>query len=409
MLRQSEARGQAATPATPFVFSPSHPPRPYSAMKTLRYAKRLIGFESASHLSNRMICKYLQLKLVKHGFIVEKLEYRDSNRVRKVCLVAKKGAGQGGLAFFAHTDTVPAEEWFSRKYGPFEPAVARERLYGRGSCDMKGSIACMLTAAQRFPWEALSEPLYLVFTSDEEVGFHGARYVADQSKTYREMVDHGTRGVIGEPTGLEVVHAHKGLCIFTVTSQGKAAHSSTRMGRNSNLAMIPFLADMKRIHDEIESDSAWQNDQFDPPTLSWNIVIDDANQAVNVTSPKTVCRVYTRPMPGIDIQPLIDRTRQSAEENDLDISVFNPPGILNTSRDNEFLNQTLELVHRKQPRTVAYGTDGGTFSEMENLIVYGPGHIAQAHTRDEWISIEQLNLGTEMYTRLIEHWCCRHD
>ncbi len=375
-------------------------------MKTLRYAKRLIGFESASHLSNRMISKYLQLKLTKHGFVVEKLEYRDRNRVRKVNIVARKGNGHGGLAFFAHTDTVPADDWFSRKYGPFEPAIARERLYGRGSCDMKGSIACMLAAGQRFSAEQLSEPLYLVFTADEETGFRGAKYVVDESTTYREMVRDNTRGVIGEPTGLEVVRAHKGLCILTVTSEGKAAHSSTRLGKNSNLAMIPFLAAMKQIHDEIETDPKWHNTRFDPPTLSWNIVINDDNRAVNVTSPKTVCQIYTRPMPGIDIQPLIDRTRAAAEASELEFEIFNPDSILDTRPDNEFVTETLKLVHRNQPRTVSYGTDGGMFSELENLIVYGPGNIAQAHTRDEWIAIEQLNLGTEMYTKLINHWCC---
>ena len=165
------------------------------------------------------------MKLVKHGFDVEKVEYRDKNRVRKVNLVAKKGAGKGGLAYFAHTDTVPADNWFSRKYGPFEPAISKERLYGRGACDMKGSIASMLTATQRFQWDDLKQPLYLIFTSDEEVGFHGARYVVEESEIYREMVESGTRGIIGEPTNLEVVHAHKGMCIITAKSVGKAAHS----------------------------------------------------------------------------------------------------------------------------------------------------------------------------------------
>ncbi len=375
-------------------------------MKTLRYAKRLIGFDSTSHLSNRIISKYLEMKLTKHGFVVEKVEYRDENQVRKANIIAKKGNGYGGMAYFAHTDTVPAHDWFSRKYPAWEPVVAQERLYGRGSCDMKGSIACMLTAAQRFSWNDFKEPLYLVFTADEETGFQGAKFVVEQSTTYREMVEHSTRGVIGEPTGLAVVHAHKGLCIFTVTSHGKAAHSSTSLGLNSNLAMIPFLAEMKKIHGEVNGDRSLQNDMFDPPTLSWNIVIDDPNKAVNVTSPKTVCRIYTRPMPGIDIQPLVDRTRAAATANGLEFDLFNPNSILNTDPKNSFVTEMLRLVHRQKAETVSYGTDGGMFSELENLIVYGPGNIAQAHTRDEWIAIEQLNLGTEMYAKLIQRWCC---
>lgn len=375
--------------------------------KTLRYAKRLIGFNSCSHLSNRMISKYLELKLIKHGFIVERVEYRDAHRVRKINLIAKKGNGYGGLALLGHMDTVPADDWFSRRYGPFEPAVARERLYGRGSCDMKGSIACMLTAAQGFGWNDLKQPLYLVFTADEETGFQGASWVVSQSTTWREMVKYKTKAIIGEPTGLEVVHAHKGMCIFTVTSRGQAAHSSTGLGRNANLAMIPFLAEMKRIHDEVENEPAWRNPSFDPPTLSWNIIIDDPNKAVNVTSPKTVCRIYTRPMPGVDLRPLVTRVEEAAKANGLELEIFNPSSILNTDPKSFFVQETLKTVRRQQPRTVSYGTDGGMLTELEDVIVFGPGNIAQAHTRDEWISIEQLVLGTEAFTRLIDRWCCK--
>lgn len=374
-------------------------------MKTLRYAKRLVGFESTSNLSNRMICKYLQMKLAKHGFVVEKLEYRDEAKARKVNLVAKKGNGVGGLAWFGHTDTVPAPKWHSDKYGPFQPAVAKDRLYGRGACDMKGAIACILTAAQRFAWNDLKQPLYIVLTADEEIGFHGARYVAEQSTTWREMVQQGTRGIVGEPTSLEVVHAHKGMCIMTATAHGVAAHSSTALGRNANLAMIPFLAEMKKIHDETETDASWQSDKFEPPTLSWNIVIDDTNDAINITSPKTTCRVYTRPIPGVDIKPLIDRARQAAETHGLEFDIFNPESTLETDPDSEYVQESLKLVHRQTPKTVSYGTDAGMFGEMENLIVCGPGSIAQAHTEDEWISIEQLEQGTETYARFIERWC----
>lgn len=244
-------------------------------MKALRYAKRLVSFDSTSHLSNRLISKYLEMKLTKHGFVVEKIEYVDKHNVPKVNLVAKKGGGYGGLAYFSHSDVVPAEKWFTPKFGPFEPAIARERLYGRGSCDMKGSIACMLTAAQSFAWDDLDQPLYFVVTADEETGFHGAKCVVEESKLYREMAEHGTKAIIGEPTSLEVVHAHKGSVEITATARGIAGHSSSRKNVSANLAMIPFLTEMKAIYDEVESDKKWQNDMFDPPTLTWNINIKD--------------------------------------------------------------------------------------------------------------------------------------
>ncbi len=276
-------------------------------MKAVRYAKRLIGFDSTSSNSNRVISRYLEIKLTKHGFVVEKQEYRDPNGVRKVNLIAKKGSGHRGLAYFAHSDVVPARRWFTKNFGPFEPVVSRQRLYGRGSCDMKGSIACMLTAARQFSWDDFRQPLYFVVTADEEVGFHGAKWVAQESKMYREMVNHGTRAIIGEPTSLDVVHAHKGSIKIAASAEGIAAHSSTREGKNANLAMIPFLAEMKRIHDETETNANWQNNEFQPPTISWNIGVKDNSPAVNVTASNSTCTIYLRTMPGIDVQPLLGR------------------------------------------------------------------------------------------------------
>ena len=376
-------------------------------MKALRYAKRLVGFDSTSCVSNSLISEYLELKLTKHGFIVEKIEYRDNQNVPKTNLVAKKGEGYGGLAYCSHSDVVPAKKWFSEKHGPFEPTISQERLYGRGSCDMKGSIACMLTAAQRFAWDELKQPIYFIVTADEEVGFEGAKCVVEESRLYREIVSHGTKAIIGEPTSLEVVHAHKGTIEILATARGEAAHSGGRKGYNANLKMIPFLSDVKAIHDEAESDQKWQNDDFDPPTLSWNILIKDDAPALNVKAGNSVCQMYVRPMPGIDVQPLLDRVRKSAKSNDLELEIHDHGGCLFVDPDSEFVRQSLLLAHRQKSKTVSYGTDGGTFSEIENKIVFGPGSIDQAHTVDEWIALEQLDLGTEMYTKMIRHWCCQ--
>ena len=374
-------------------------------MKALRYARRLINFNSVSSKSNRIISKYIEMKLTKHGFVVEKLEYRDAKDVRKVCIVAKKGGGSSGLAYFSHSDVVPAHRWFSKKYDPFQAVVANERLYGRGSCDMKGSIACMIAAAQRFSWDELKQPIYFVCTADEEIGFHGAKCVVEESKFYREMVSSGSKGIIGEPTSLDVINAHKGSVSIKAVSRGRSAHSATNEGINANLQMIPFLNVMKQIHDETESDPAWQNDLFDPPTLSWNIGINDRTNAINMTPPKSVCTVYGRTMPNIDVQPLIDRTQQAAEQNGLELEVIvNQPFFRDA--DSDFVAQSIELANRNKTRSVCYATDASVFSEMENLIVFGPGSIDQAHTSKEWISLEQLSLGTEMYDKMIRHWCC---
>ena len=374
-------------------------------MKSVRYTKRLVSFDSTSSLSNRKIAKYIEQKLVKHGFVVERLEYDDRRGERKVSLVAKKGTGVGGLAYFAHSDVVPANKWFTDQYGPFEPTIEDERLYGRGACDMKGSIGCMLAAQQIVPIEQYERPLYFVVTADEEVGFHGAKQVVEESKYYREIVEGGAKAIIGEPTMMEVVHAHKGSLEIRAVSKGVAAHSSTRDGINSTLPMIPFMAEMRKIYDEIESDQRWQNELFDPAPMGWNITVGDDSPAMNITPAKTVCTVYARPVPDADVSPLLERVEKSAEENGVKLKVKQWCEPFYCAPDSEFVKQTLKLVGRSAPKTVSFATDGGLLSEISEKVVLGPGDIAQAHTTNEWISLEQMETGTELYAELIRHWC----
>ncbi len=267
-------------------------------MDALDYARDLIAFDSISAQSNCAVTDYVEDKLRRMGFVTERLEYTDDAGVRKASVVGRRGNGPGGMAWFGHTDVVPADNWGIIDHGPFQPTVKGSRLYGRGSTDMKGPVGCMLAAAEKWALTRHQAPLYITCTADEEVGFHGARQVAAESELFREMVAGRARGIIGEPTALEVVHAHKGVCGFIATSHGKAAHSSTSQGLNANLAMIPFLVEMKQIHDEVNANSAWQNHEFDPPTLSWNIGINDHTRAVNITAPQSICTVYFRPMPG---------------------------------------------------------------------------------------------------------------
>jgi acetylornithine deacetylase len=375
-------------------------------MTALDYARELVAFDSVSLASNLAITDYVQDALRRLGFETERLEFIDPFGVRKASVVGRKGAGVGGMAYFGHTDVVPADDWMFDDHGPFQPTVIDQRLYGRGSCDMKGSVACALAAAGRFSAQELQRPLYITCTADEEVGYLGAQQVAAESRLFREMVQHGTRGIIGEPTLLEVVYAHKGVCGLVATAHGRAAHSSTRSGVNANLAMIPFLVEMKAIFDETEADRRWQNPEFDPPTIRWNIGINDHTRAVNITPPQSVCTVYFRPMPGIDADALIARARAKAQECGIEFTVRINAGPLYIDPDSPFVRECLELAGRPRPVTVSYGTDGAMLGELRNLLVCGPGDIAQAHTHDEWIGLDQLERGTDLYARMIRRWCC---
>ncbi len=375
-------------------------------MNALDHTRELVSFESTSILSNAAVSDHVEEALKTLGCKTERVEYDDQNGVRKVCVLGKKGEGVGGMAYFGHTDVVPADPWFTEEHGPFSPTVKGDRLYGRGSCDMKGSIGCMLAALERYSPRDLKKPVYIICTADEEVGYTGALNVVRHSRLYRECVENDSYAIIGEPTRLEVIYAHKGTYGFHATARGRAAHSSTSEGINANLAMIPFLAEMKKIHDELLNDPAWQNDEFDPPVVSWNIGINDHTRAINITPPQSVCTVYFRCMPGQDADALLDRARSAAATCGVEFEVRMKGSPLYVDPKSEFVRKVLRLAGRDTPRTVAYGTDGAMFTELKNIVVFGPGDIAQAHTHDEWIALDELERGTEMYGRMIESWCC---
>jgi acetylornithine deacetylase len=182
--------------------------------------------------------------------------------------------------------------------------------------------------------------------------------------------------------------------------------TSTRDGINANLAMIPFLVEMKKLYEETEADPQWQNEEFDPPTVSWNIGVNDHNKAINITAPQSICTVYFRPMPGMDPDKLIDRAREAAAQCGVDFELQWCAGPVYTDPNSPFVREMLEVTGKAKPRVVAYGTDGTMFTELKDLVIFGPGSVKQAHTHDEYIELTQLEQGIEMFMRAVRRWCC---
>lgn len=376
-------------------------------MQAIDYLKDLIPFPTVSSESNSDISDRITEWLANLGFDTERVDYLDKNGVRKSCVQSRKGPPSGcGLAYFCHTDVVPVNSWSFSKSGPWTPHVADGRIYGRGSCDMKGSLCCMLAAAKKLQSAELRAPLYFIATADEEIGMVGAKKVVEQSAIYREIVASQTRSIVGEPTCLEIVHAHKGGRAIRATSIGRAAHSSTGLGLNANFALIPFLNEIGNIHREMESSPEWRDDRFSPPTPSLNLLIKDSNTGLNITSAKSECMVYFRPMPGQNADRMVERLKALAESNGLQFELMLASTPLYTDPKTPFICELLDLTTSPSSRTVAYGTDGAVFTELSNIAVFGPGDIAQAHTDDEWISLEQLEKGTALYQQAIQRWCC---
>ena len=374
-------------------------------MTALEYTQELISYNSISSLSNVEVANYVQQKLQELGFEIERQQFTDPAGLEKINVIGKLGPGQRGIAYFAHDDVVPVGDWHSEEYGPFDPHVSDGKLYGRGACDMKGSLACMLAATKRIDPAQLKQPIYITVTADEEVGMQGAKVVANSSEMFREMVDGNSHGIIGEPTQLQVVYAHKGIYAYRITSHGKAGHSSTRDGINANWAMIPVLDEIKSIYEDSESDPQWQNPEFDPPTVTLNMSINDHCKACNITPEQSVCTVFMRVMPEMNAAALVERAKQKAEKYGLDFELlfyFDP---LYVDAESKIVQETLAITDAEKAITVSYCTDGTLFTALKQMVVFGPGSIAQAHTRDEFITLDQLERGTDCYQQLIEKWC----
>jgi acetylornithine deacetylase len=377
-------------------------------LRSLELARSLVEFDSVSSLSNVAISDWVAEFLKTNGFRVERLEYLDENRVPKVSLIAERLPRQpnrkGGIAYLAHTDVVPADDWALDFCGPFHPVLRDDRLFGRGSCDMKGSLACALAAVESLPVENQTAPIYFVATSDEEVGMLGAREVAARSRIFREMVVQQPVAIIGEPTELSVIRAHKGGQTFWITSRGRSAHSSSRDGINANHAFIPILPRLLELQQRTETDPLLQNTDFDPPTLSWNMVLRNEPFATNVTPSTAEVGVFLRCMPNVDHTPLVLEARTLAEQHGLEFRTHSASIPLSVDPQCEAIVGLLELTGQSEAGTVCYATDGCAFGELKQLVVCGPGSIKQAHRNDEWIALEQLVKGTELYRRAFHRW-----
>jgi acetylornithine deacetylase len=365
---------------------------------------QLVQFDSVSSRTNQPVNHFVAELLEGLGFLLEIHSFTDEEGVLKTSLVAKRGVGEGGIAYLAHTDVVPVEDWHTGFSGPFEATEHEGKLYGRGTCDMKGSLAAALKAISNISSVNQKKPLYLVVTADEEVGMRGARQVDRESALFQEMIDHEVIGIIGEPTELRVVHAHKGAAAFILRAVGVSAHTSTGEGANANYRLIPALEPLLELRNHSEQDPKYRNSDFQPPTLSWNMVIRNEPLASNVTTSLAESVQFLRTMRGVDHGPLVEKMRTIAEKNGLEF--VEKPGVAPWSVEptSPWIVKMLEIVEKKHSETVCFATDGGVLQRLKRMMICGPGSIEQAHRNNEWIALEQLHRGVAVYEQAFRYW-----
>jgi len=373
---------------------------------------RLVGFESVTAAPNHDVIASIATYFEGLGASVRRLQ---SPRFEKENLWVTFGEGRpGGIVLSGHIDVVPVagQDWV---HPPF--AVTREagRLYGRGTTDMKGFLACVMAAAAQIDSSRLARPIHVAITFDEEVGCLGARELVDFMD---EAAIHPRAILVGEPTGMAVVDRHKGSVGFTTTITGRSAHSSQVHLGFSAIALaaelVGFLAALGTAQTQAVADPS-----FPYPFPSINVGTIRGGEVRNIVAPTCTFDWEIRPILPAQLTALRQAFEAHVEER-IDgfrrasgfvpmietHCVYDTPPLV-ADRTAAAAGLALQLMESNETAAVSYGTEAGLFQEAgHSVVVCGPGDIQQAHTPDEWIAIDQLEACMAFLDRVVDH-CAR--
>jgi acetylornithine deacetylase len=375
--------------------------------------ERLVAFDTISAKSNLELVGWIADYLDGHG--IKSVLTRNPEGT-KANLFATIGPGErGGVILSGHTDVVPVEgqDWTS---DPFRLETRQadqgsDRLYGRGTADMKGFIALVLAMAPQALEQRLEIPLHLAFSYDEEVGCLG---VPDLIRELPKDTARPRLAIIGEPTEMQVANAHKGIHFLRTQITGHEAHSSTpERGVNAIAAAAEIIAEIGRLAAECRA-LAPPDSGFDPPYTSFNIGRISGGAAVNIIARDCAFEWEFRPVPGEDgaaLQRRIDdfvtaellpRMRAGHPEVDVETRTMArvPPLVPDPASPAEALAR--RLTGANTTTTIAFATEAGLFQAAGiPAVVCGPGSIDVAHKPDEFISRDQLAAGEAFLDRLL--------
>ena len=209
--------------------------------------------------------------------------------------------------------------------------------------------------------------------------------------------------IVGEPTLLGVVRGHRADVQFTVTSHGRQAHSSTGKGLNANLALVPFLVDMRALHLRLRKDESLHDPQYDPPFCDLNFVVDNHGTLPNTTPGLATCRIKFRYSKAFDPAPVIEEVRRAAAAHGLGIVIRAeaPPPELEPDAPEV---RALEHIVGGHARVMGLGTEASEYSRLAPTLIFGPGDLDDAHRPDEGIEVEQLFAAQRAYARIAREW-----
>jgi acetylornithine deacetylase len=370
-------------------------------MDVVPLLRALVAIDSTSERSNLPVLDLLEDRARALGFETRRATWVDENGVEKGNLVCRRGPdGKGGLALVGHTDCVPFDpEWSEALAG----AERDGRIYGRGAADTKGFLAAALVAASRT--RPGRHPLALLFTADEEVGCLGAKRLLAEGHV------HPRHAIVGEPTRLTPVRAHKGYCAVEVVIAGTEGHSAyPEVGASAIHALGRLWPEIERIGEALrrEADGA-----FSPPHTTWNVGVVRGGKARNIIAGECRFTYEWRPLPGQDPRRALRLLEEACERLVLEgggklaveIAPLRTDAAAVTPPEAEIV-RFLEAESGNPSTTVPFGTELPEVIGMgAEACVFGPGDIKVAHRTGEHVELAELEKAAAILARAIERFC----
>lgn len=372
----------------------------------------LISMDTTSRDSNLQLIEHVVELLKKVGVestLVPNAEGTKANLL--ATFPASDGSVEGGIVLSAHTDVVPVDgqTWSS---DPFTPEVRDGRLYGRGSADMKSFLAVVLTKLDEIAAQPLAEPIHLAFSYDEEVGCVGAVTLVEKI-TELGLKPRGC--IVGEPTSMRIVRGHKSINTMTVHFRGVAAHSSlTPQGVNAIAYAARFVDFVEQVAADFRENGPFDEDYVVAYTTTTANMIG-GGIAVNTIPADCTVNFEFRGLVSVSQAEVTDRYRAEAARLEAEMQLKNPasrveftvvsssPG-LDESTESEIFGLADAWGGIPSNDKVTYGTEAGLFANAGiPSVVCGPGDIAQAHSPDEFIDLEQIALCEDFIDNVIAY------
>ncbi|MCC0015149.1 MAG: acetylornithine deacetylase [Rhodobiaceae bacterium] len=367
----------------------------------------LVAFPTISSDSNLELIAYAAERLDGCGAHVSLMVDKTGHKANLFATLGPEG--DGGIVLSGHTDVVPVEgqEWTS------DPFVLREeegRLYGRGTCDMKGFIAAALAMAPRYAALELARPLHFAFTYDEETGCLGGQHLVD------ELVRTGIRpsvAIVGEPTEMRIIEGHKGCYEYETIFTGLEGHGSAPdRGVNAVEYAVRYITRLMQLQDKVKAESPRAN-RYDPPWTTLQIGRIQGGNARNTIAGHCTVDWEMRPVRNEDAgiiksgirsycdEVLLPAMRAVSPDAGIVTNVIGEVCGLEPADDNEARRIMSELLGDDGADVVPFGTEAGLFQQIGmSAVVCGPGSIAQAHKPDEFIALDQLQRCLDMLAGL---------